>query len=343
MRLCISLAGAPRPGRVAIVASLASFGLLCGCGVSTDASASGPSNNAAGDGVNAHDHGPIEAQSQTRVMTFNIRFAGGDRGERSWANRRDAVAECIEVANPDIIGLQEVLAEQADWIRSRFASYAFHGVGRIDGVRRGEFAPIMYRSDRYEPLDAGHFWISTTPDVPGSMSWGTACERMASWIRLRDLQTGRVIAVINTHLDHVSQEARERGIEMIRAHAERLSRDAAGAPCPVIITGDFNASAEGPLSAKLVGGGGIDAAVGLTLRDVYRVADPTFDGDEATYNDWKPRVEGERIDWIFASSEFDVAEAVIDRRMPAGVLPSDHFPVIAVLRLRVAEPKVPRP
>lgn len=278
------------------------------------------------------------ANVDTRVMTFNIRFAGGDKGEHSWANRRDAVADRIAAANCDIVGLQEVEAIQADWVRERFPAYAFHGVGRLDGIRKGEFAPILYRAARYELLDAGHFWISTTPDVPGSKSWNTACERMASWVRLRDLATTRELIVINTHLDHVSAEAREQGVRMIRERAAQLSHaslssDPNAMPCPVIITGDFNTSADGPLGVHLRGANATAPdATGFTLLDVYRVADPTADGDEATFNAWKPQIRGERIDWIFATPQFDVIEASIDRQTPNGVLPSDHYPVVATLR-----------
>lgn len=271
--------------------------------------------------------------ADTRVMTFNIRYASGDKGEHAWANRRDAVAECIVAADPDIIGLQEVEAVQADWLRERFPAHAFHGVGRFDGVRKGEFAPILYRAARYRVLDAGHFWISETPDIPGSKSWNTACERMASWVRLLDRTTQSPIAVINTHLDHVSEEARLQGVRMVREKAEELSRGADGRACPVIVTGDFNTSAGGPLGIYLRGDISRSASQ-LTLRDAYRIHDPSDDNDEATFNNWKPQESGDRIDWIFATPSFDVVTAAIDRRMPNGVMPSDHYPVSAVLRVR---------
>lgn len=274
----------------------------------------------------------IDSPVQTRVMTFNIRYAGGDKGEHAWANRRNAVAQCINAADPDILGLQEVEAVQADWLRESFPHYAFHGVGRIDGVRKGEFAPILYRADRYEPQDSGHFWISTTPDVPGSKSWNTACERMASWVRLRDRASKHELLVINTHLDHVSAQAREQGVKMIRERAEQLPRQPDATHIPVIITGDFNTSADGPLGVHLCSGDSAPDAAGFALRDAYRVGDPTADGDEATFNAWTPRTDGDRIDWIFATPSFDVVSVTIDRHMPEGVLPSDHYPVIATLR-----------
>lgn len=272
--------------------------------------------------------------AELRIMTFNIRYAGGDKGEHAWSLRRDAVAECIAAADPDILGMQEVEAVQADWIRERFPAYAFHGVGRADGMRKGEFAPILYRADRFTLLESGHFWISETPDVPGSKSWNTACERMASWVRLRDRQTKQPLVVINTHLDHVSAEARDHGVEMIRARARQLSRMSVSSeinavPCQVIITGDFNAPADGPLGERLCGDGD-------SLQDAYRAANSTPLDDEASFNGWTPQTKGKRIDWIVTSREFVSTNAMIDRREPGGVMPSDHYPVIVTLRPRTA-------
>lgn len=315
-----------------VLAGAVGLGAMGGCTQKPGNSEQAP---AAKSNASSGEHALIaDTRADVRVMTFNIRYAGGDKGEHAWVRRRDAVAERIRAADPDLLGLQEVEAVQADWIRERFPAYAFHGVGRVDGVRKGEFAPILYRADRYELLEAGHFWISTTPDVPGSKSWNTACERMASWVRLRDRRTTEAIVVINTHLDHVSAEAREKGVEMIRERAEQLSRaslssETDAAACPVIITGDFNTSADGPLGEHLLRGA---AADWLVLRDAYRVVDTAADGDEATFNNWTPREQGDRIDWIFTSSTFEVVAATIDRRMPEGVLASDHYPVTALLR-----------
>lgn len=256
--------------------------------------------------------------ARTSVMSFNIRFAGGDRGPNAWARRAELVRESIRSADPDLLGLQEVEAVQADWLVANFPDHTFVGVGRLDGRRAGEFAPVMFKTDRYTLLASGHFWLSPTPDLPGSRGWDAACERMATWARLRDQSTGRVVLVMNTHLDHVGQQARLRSAELIRTRIDSL-RDGAD----VIVTGDFNTAGDGPVQAALTAPGG--------LADTYRRLFPNPDAMQATFCEWTGRVVGDRIDWILASPELAVESAVIDRRMHQRRTPSDHYPVTAVL------------
>jgi len=267
------------------------------------------------------------------VASFNIRYAAAKDGDNAWPLRRDRVRDAIANWNADIIGMQEVEAEQADWLRARFPRYVFHGVGRTDGQRAGEFAPILFRRDRFEPVDSGHFWLSPTPETPGSRGWDAALERMASWARLKDRATGRTLLVLNTHLDHRGVEARVRSLELIR---ERVASLANGDP--LIITGDFNTSADGEPARALC----TRETGGLGLYDTFRHVYPILDGDENTFCDWdtppaKPlRLLGDRIDWIVASRGVETVWSDIDRRTPGGRLISDHFPVRA--RLRVATP-----
>jgi len=264
------------------------------------------------------------------VASFNVRYAAAKDGDNAWPLRRDRVRDAIAAWNADIIGMQEVEAEQADWLRARFPRYVFHGVGRTDGQRAGEFAPILFRRDRFEPVESGHFWLSPTPETPGSRGWDAALERMASWARLKDRATGRTLLVLNTHLDHRGVEARVRSLELIRERVASLARGD-----PVIITGDFNTSADGEPARALR----TPETDGLGLYDTFRRVYPTPDRDENTFCDWdtppaRPlRLMGERIDWIVASRGVETVWSDIDRRTPGGRLISDHFPVRARLGL----------
>ena len=260
-------------------------------------------------GVTSSDH-------LLRVMSFNIRLGSANDGENSWSRRRDLVEEEIRRAKPDVLGMQEVEAHQADWLRERLSEYVFHGVGRTDGDRKGEFAPLMLRADRFEILDSGHFWLSESPDVPGVKGWDAACERMASWVKVRDRRSDASLFVLNTHLDHVGVRAREESLKLINRRAAQLSGGA-----PVIVMGDFNCAAD--RFTPLLSG----------MRDSFRVAFPQPDTDEATFNGWKPVITGERIDWIVASPQFQTLDAEIGRRMPDGRFPSDHWSVMATLQL----------
>ncbi|MDX2131225.1 MAG: endonuclease/exonuclease/phosphatase family protein [Planctomycetota bacterium] len=272
----------------------------------------------------AHPVPPGDPAHDLRVMSFNIRYEGANDGPNAWPRRVALVERAIRDQDPDVLGLQEVEAAQADWLRATFPSHAFHGVGRIDAARSGEFAPIMFRAERFTALASGHFWLSETPDVPGSKGWDGACERMASWVRLLDRCTGRPVLVLNTHLDHVGVRARREGLALIRA---RLGALAEGAP--VIVTGDFNTSADGPDAAAVLR----DAALADTFRAVY----PARDADEATFSGWDGRIAGERIDWILAAPGLGVVNASIERRMDTGRTPSDHWPVTATLRWAPAQ------
>lgn len=264
--------------------------------------------------------------NDVRVMSWNIRYAGGDTGPNAWTARREPLAAEIERWAPDVLGLQEVEAAQADWLRARLPEMGFCGVGRLDGERRGEFSPVMFRADRFTLLASGHFWISPTPEVPGAKGWDAACERMATWVRLRD-RDGRVLLVLNTHLDHVGVQARARGLELIRARLEHLAEGAA-----IVITGDFNTSADGPDARRLLDDPSAPDSPRLGLVDSFRRVFPARDADEATYCDWKPRTDGERIDWIITSDALFPVSAAIERSMPGGRCVSDHYAVTAILR-----------
>lgn len=262
--------------------------------------------------------------ARLQVASFNIRYAGADDGPNAWNLRKDGVKRVIQEANPDIIGLQEVEAVQADWLREQFPSHTFHGVGRADGARGGEFAPILVRGSRFTIEQAGHFWLSETPEIAGSKGWDGACERMASWARLRDRTTNRTILILNTHLDHVGVLARRNGLELIRSRIRSLAGDSC-----VIVTGDFNLAADQDPANLLIHPMDPDSSA---LHDTFRTVFPIRDADEATFNGWKRVIDGSRIDWILASSHLTPLGASIERAEPGGRFASDHFMVTATLR-----------
>lgn len=291
-----------------------------------------------------------EPESELDFMSFNIRYAGADDGANAWAHRKALVERVIRESGADVIGLQEVEAVQADWLRATFPGYGFHGVGRIDGAREGEFAPVMWNANRFTLLAGGYFWISPTPDLPGSKGWDAACERMASWVRLYDRREKRALVVVNTHLDHVGEEARERGYAMIVTRAEELALGA-----PVVVMGDFNMPASSrarietstnrptrgvgsPSDKSLLDGLVFEDPPWLrrpqpsTFVDAFEQVHRVRDGDEATFCGWDGRIMGERIDWILTSPELVVLDASIERLMPGGRCPSDHYPVKARAR-----------
>ncbi|MBX3441420.1 MAG: endonuclease/exonuclease/phosphatase family protein [Planctomyces sp.] len=261
-----------------------------------------------------------------RVMSFNIRYGTANDGDDHWTKRREFLFDTIRAFDPDLLGTQETQSSQRDELQAAFESHAAIGVGRDDGRESGEMTAVLIRNERFEPIEQGHFWLSETPDVPGSRSWDAAITRMVTWVRLRDRggDNGE-LWLFNTHFDHIGVEARANSAALLR---REVARRVGGRPA--IITGDFN-QGEGSRPYEALFGPRED---GLTLIDVYRAAHPDRRPDEGTFNGFRPdAVRGDRIDWIACTPHFRVVSCEIDRTMKDGRVPSDHFPVNAVLEL----------
>ncbi len=271
---------------------------------------------------------PTSVAVPVKVMSFNIRQGGGRDGENRWAKRSYLVAETIRMFAPDLLGCQEVLSYQLEFLKKSFPQHGVHGVGRIDGKTRGEHEPILYLKARFELLDSGHFWLSEAPDKPGSKSWGTSHTRMVSWVRLQDRNNAGVeIAFMNTHFDHISKAARLESARMIRKRAEAFM--ARG--IPVIIAGDFNTTEDRQPYAELVSG---SEGNEIPLIDSFRRANPIRQPNESTSSRWVGHRKGTRIDWILHTREFTTLRSVINHSNENGRYPSDHYPVQAILRPR---------
>jgi len=252
------------------------------------------------------------------VMSFNIRYGTANDGPDRWELRRDQLFALLQAQDPDVIGLQEALHFQLDEILAALPGYRMIGVGRSDGGQGGEYAAILYRASRISVRQASTFWFSDTPEIVKSNTWGAALERICTWALFDDKQ-GTPFYLFNLHLDHVSQPAREKSGGLL------LQRIAARSPMlPVIVTGDFNTGEGNPVTRE----------VAKVLRDTFRVMHP--DATEVgTANQFTlGTTTGDKIDYIFVEPGTEVISADIVRTSAAGRYPSDHFPVVARIRLR---------
>ena len=256
------------------------------------------------------------------VMSFNVRYGTARDGANHWKNRRKMVVQTIHKHDPDLLGGQEVLDFQRDYLKQELPGYGCIGVGRDDGKNRGEMTAVFFRMERFEMLASGHFWLSPTPDKVGSRGWDAAIPRMATWVKLRDKQASdaRPLLFLNTHFDHRGAEARKRSAELIVQQLKTL-----GAGACVVVTGDFNAAEGSKPYAAL-----FDPRVS-GLLDTYRVFVPTPTPDEGTFTGFKTADGRARIDWVACSDHFAVVDAKIVRDKIDGRWPSDHFPVTARL------------
>ncbi len=262
-----------------------------------------------------------------RVMSFNIRYGTAKDGPNHWDQRKEFVTDTIKAFDPDLLGTQETLGFQRDFLAEKLPGYTALGVGRDDGLNKGEMMAIYVRKDRFEIIESGHFWLSETPDVIGSKSWDTSLPRMATWVELKDTKaTGTPSLVwMNTHFDHIGVEARKQSARLLRERVQSQKDK------PVIVTGDFN-SIEGSEAYQNLFGP-IESQPSL-LMDTFRVLpkdQQRFD-DVATFSGFRPGArKGGRIDWIGVTDHFKVVSSEIDYTERDGRTPSDHFPVTTVL------------
>ena len=253
-----------------------------------------------------------------RVMTFNLRFAS-PQPPNAWPDRRPVVRNLVEREAPDIIGTQEGVYSQLRDIAADLPAYEWIGLGR-EGGSRGEFMAVFFRRDRFEPLGFDHFWLSDTPDVIGSMTWGNKYRRMVTWVRFRERSTGREFLFWNTHFDHEVEPARQKAAALIR---ERIA--AIDAATPLLLVGDFNCAAGNSVAFDTLTR---DAA----LLDTWTAANERDNETLNTFHGYQPpRHDRVRIDWILARTPVAVSRAAIVDYREGAQYPSDHFPVTATV------------
>jgi endonuclease/exonuclease/phosphatase family metal-dependent hydrolase len=265
--------------------------------------------------------GPAQDDS-LHLMSFNLRFASTSV-PNSWRQRRDVMAELLNRELPTVLGTQEGLSQQLQDIDHDLpARYDWIGVGR-EGGNRGEFTAIFYDTERLNLRESGQFWLSDTPRVIGSTTWGNDVPRMATWARFIDRRTGKEFFTVNTHFDNKSEYASQRSAALIRTRVNSFK-----AGVPVLVIGDFNDPAgNAPSYDILVTDGG--------LTDSWPAAARRLTPLYATYHGYRRvRPNGNRIDWILTKGAVTVHSAAIDTFAKNGQFPSDHLPIHASVTLR---------
>ncbi len=258
----------------------------------------------------------IAADTALRIMSFNIRLPAESDGVDYWETRKPLAVRMLREQQPDVIGLQELVKAQADYLARELPQYAWFGRGReADGG--GEHMGVFYRKDRLKVIESGDFWLSDTPDVAGSITWGHPHPRMVTWALFEQRSDGRRFYLFNTHLPYRDEDeaARLKGAQAIARHLATLPDDV-----PVVLTGDFNTTPDSDAHAVLAG----------TLQDAWTTA-PRVEGIDATFHGFTGKAD-RRIDWIFVrGAQLESITSVTTRWNNR--YPSDHFPLVATLRL----------
>lgn len=251
------------------------------------------------------------------VMSYNIKNIFSPP-PNDWPTRLPKVAQIIEKHNPAIVGMQEALYPQVKDLLTALPAYDWIGLGRL-GDSRDEFMAVFYQTARLEPLEFGHFWLSDTPRLMGSATWGHDNRRMVTWVLFREKAEGRIFYLLNTHFDHRAVEARAKSAGLLRDAMAALPGEV-----PIILMGDFNALAENsdPYTTLTEGAG---------LRDSWLTAAKRTGEGLNTFNGFRYDAHdgGRRIDWILYRGPLKATEAIIDNHSEGELYPSDHFPVVA--------------
>ncbi len=265
-------------------------------------------------------HDVVDADSTIRVMTFNIRYNNPNDGVHAWPHRKERVASVVRFHQADLVGMQEVLKGQVDDLEVMLPEYAWFGVGRDDGVAAGEYSPIFYRKDRFDLLDQATFWLSETPEVPGSKSWDAAITRIVTWGLFKDKTTGRTFYLFNTHFDHRGEQARTESARLILSKIDALAGEALS-----VVTGDFNVVPTTEAYRTMVG----------RLADARDRTQAPPHGPEGTFSGFTVERDkvGRRIDYVFVHPSIAVARYGVLTDHWNGHFPSDHLPVLAEIVL----------
>jgi len=283
------------------------------------------------------------------VMTFNIRYDEESDGRHVWRNRRSAVIGTIRAHDPDLLGLQEPDAAQWRELAAGLPVLSAFGASAVDSedtVPRGGF----FRTERFRTIDSGVFWLSETPSVPDSVSWPNDWgARVCGWVKLLDERADERLVFASTHFD-TNAGAWLPSAQVLHGQLDEVAGD-----LPVVLVGDFNCAAGSEAHCYLRSEAG--------FRDAWS---ETGNADEGvvTFNGFTPltRLPGDpqgverwletmsiranafahdpshvrvhrnyRIDWILLRGHLAARSAIIDYRTDEGLLPSDHYPVVACI------------
>jgi endonuclease/exonuclease/phosphatase family metal-dependent hydrolase len=254
-----------------------------------------------------------------RAMTYNVRRDVADDGDYDWDGRGAAVASTVRFHRPDVVGLQEPLSSQYDDLKAELDAYEWVGQSRLAGEREDEFCPVGYRRSRFDRLGSGTFWLSETPEKPGSVGWDASWPRIATWARLRDRTTDERVVYVNTHFDHEGPTARREAAHLL---LDRLPELADGDP--LALGGDFNCTDTDEPYAILVGEGDRESG----LADARQITPHRPHGPDTTRTDFESLRPGIRIDHVFVDGPRVEGYGVAADMGGNGWYPSDHLPVV---------------
>lgn len=257
--------------------------------------------------------------AQVNTMSFNIRYDNPKDGDQNWHKRKENVIRMLNFYDLDIIGMQEVLVSQLNYMKENLPAFGVVGVGRKDGKDQGEFSPVFYRKDRFKMIKTETFWLSETPDKI-SKGWDANLERIVTWAILQDKKTSKEVIFLNTHFDHRGVQARVESAKLLRSKIAELAGGR-----PVILTGDFNSVPSSEAIQHLT-----DQKDSNSLSDTKNKAKFSYGPDWTSGGfDTRPFNERRVIDYIFIKGISTINRYAVFTEKLNEICLSDHCPVFA--------------
>ncbi len=255
-----------------------------------------------------------------KILCANLRYAGANDGPNSWIYRKDMCMDVLRSRQPGLFCFQEMWQAQRLYVQGAFPEYDWYGMAD-EPLGKNTVNAILYRREVFQLLSAGGYWLSQTPHIPGSSSWRSDCVRLANWVRLLQVETQTEFRLINTHLDHISQLAREN-------QARLVNEDAGAYPAtyPQILAGDMNSDPGNPAIDLFLRSGWKD-----TYQAIHGIQDPGFTFHEFQGAQYDSKIG--KIDWIFTRGNIEIVQAEIIRDHLDGRYPSDHYFLLVEFRL----------
>ena len=253
------------------------------------------------------------------IVTYNIKYDDRSTQQNSWIMRKEGMIELINSISPDILGIQEGLMHQVDYLDTNLDSFRYVGVGRDDGNKKGEFCAIYYNKNKYRLIKSSTFWLSDNPsDV--SIGWDAALERICTYVQLETLNGKDKIWIFNTHFDHFGKIARVQSAELLIKKIRNINTDGE----PTVIMGDLNTREDSKVIEILK----------REFKDSMEISEIGHNGPIGTFNNFLSKQEiTKRIDYIFTYGMKILLHEHVNKKLDNGNHISDHLPVVTKMKI----------
>ncbi|MDX1328822.1 MAG: endonuclease/exonuclease/phosphatase family protein [Arenibacter sp.] len=261
---------------------------------------------------------PLHLSAQTtNLISYNIKYDNTHDTINNWNDRKETMVQLLQHYNADIVGIQEGLHRQVTYLNGALPGFAYVGVGRDDGMQKGEYTAILYNAEKFKVLKTNTFWLSDTPEKV-SVGWDAALERICTYALFENLETKKQFWVFNTHFDHRGTKARSNSAQLIYKKINEITTKGT----PVILMGDLNLTPDTKAIQFLQ----------QYLADGMEITKKPFYGPVGTFNAFDlDRVITDRIDYIFVKDIEVLSYTHIDDRLANNKHISDHLPVMITI------------